>query len=55
VENQDSPYYDLTLRPTAEDFETGEVVAPLNEIPAVPGGDYTGATEWASTEAHPLW
>jgi len=37
VENESSPYYNLTLKPTAEDFETGNVVAPLDEIPAVPG------------------
>lgn len=37
VENENSPYYNLTLTPTAEDFEAGEVVAPLDEIAAVPG------------------
>jgi hypothetical protein len=37
VENEGSPYYNLTLKPTAEDFETGNVVAPPDEIPAVPG------------------
>ncbi len=37
AENQNSPYYNLTLKPTPIDFETGDVVAPLDEIPAVPG------------------
>ena len=37
VENENSPYYGLTLKPTAEDFEKGDVVAPADEIPAVPG------------------
>jgi len=30
VENEKSPYYNLTLKPTAEDFEKGEVVAPAD-------------------------
>jgi len=37
VENEKSPWYNLTLKPTAEDFETGEVVAPKDDVPAVPG------------------
>ncbi len=37
VENESSPYYNLTLKPTPEDFEKGEVVAPPDEIAAVPG------------------
>lgn len=37
MENKDSPWYNLTLRPTAEDFETGNVVAPPDDIAAVPG------------------
>ncbi len=36
---KDSPYYNLTLKPTAEDFEKGEVVAPEDDVPAVPGRD----------------
>ena len=37
VDNESSPYYNLTLKPTAEDFEKGEVVAPPDDIAAVPG------------------
>lgn len=37
VENESSPYYSLTLKPTAEDFERGEVVAPPDDIAPVPG------------------
>jgi len=39
VENESSPYYNLTLKPTPEDFEKGEVVAPPDDITAVPGQD----------------
>jgi hypothetical protein len=39
TENKDSKWYNLTLKPTAEDFEKGEVVAPPDEIAAVPGED----------------
>ncbi|NQT03576.1 MAG: Gfo/Idh/MocA family oxidoreductase [Planctomycetes bacterium] len=39
TENKSSPWYNLTLKPTAEDFEKGEVEAPLDDIPAVPGRD----------------
>jgi myo-inositol 2-dehydrogenase/D-chiro-inositol 1-dehydrogenase len=39
MENENSPYYGLTLKPTAEDFETGEVVAPPDDIVAVPGSE----------------
>jgi len=39
LENESSPYYNLTLKPTAEDFEKGEVVAPPDDIAAVPGQD----------------
>lgn len=39
TENKDSKWYNLTLKPTAEDFEKGEVVAPADEIAAVPGED----------------
>ncbi len=34
-----SPWYDLTLKPTAEDFETGSVVAPAEDSVPVPGQD----------------
>ncbi len=37
VENEASPWYNLTVKPTAMDFEAGQVVAPPDEIPAVPG------------------
>lgn len=37
VENESSPYYNLTLKPTPEDFEKGEVVAPKDDVAAVPG------------------
>jgi len=39
MENESSPYYALTLKPTAEDFETGEVVAPADDIVAIPGSE----------------
>ena len=39
MENENSPYYSLTLKPTAEDFETGQVVAPPDDIVAVPGSE----------------
>ncbi len=39
MDNPTSPYYGLTLKPTAEDFETGEVVAPPDDIVAVPGAE----------------
>ncbi len=37
--NQNSPYYNLTLSPAAEDFEKGDVKAPADDVPAVPGRD----------------
>jgi len=37
TENQQSPWYNLTLRPTAEDFEKGNVKAPPDDIVAIPG------------------
>jgi myo-inositol 2-dehydrogenase/D-chiro-inositol 1-dehydrogenase len=37
TENQDSPWYNLTLKPTAEDFEKGEVVAPPDDVVPIPG------------------
>lgn len=37
TENKESPWYNLTLKPSAEDFEKGEVVAPPDDVVAVPG------------------
>jgi len=37
--NEESQWYNLTLKPTAADFETGEVVAPTDDIAPVPGRD----------------
>lgn len=37
VENESSPWYNLTCKPSALDFESGQVTAPADEIPAVPG------------------
>jgi myo-inositol 2-dehydrogenase/D-chiro-inositol 1-dehydrogenase len=39
MENTGSPWYNLTLTPTAADFETGEVVAPPDDIVPIPGRD----------------
>jgi len=39
VENQKSPWYNLTLKPTAEDFEKGTVVAPPDDVVPIPGRD----------------
>jgi myo-inositol 2-dehydrogenase/D-chiro-inositol 1-dehydrogenase len=39
TENKNSPWYNLTVKPTAEDFEKGPVVAPPDDIVAVPGKD----------------
>ena len=36
MQNQNSPFYALELKPTAADFEKGEVTAP-EEVPPVPG------------------
>jgi len=35
--NTESPWYNLTLKPAALDFESGEVVAPKDEVCPVPG------------------
>lgn len=35
--NAKSPYYSLTLRPSAEDFEKGRITAPPDDVVAVPG------------------
>ena len=37
LERQDSPYYNLTLTPTAEDYEKGAVVAPKDNVFPIPG------------------
>ncbi|MBN2563572.1 MAG: Gfo/Idh/MocA family oxidoreductase, partial [Phycisphaerae bacterium] len=37
ADNEKSPWYNLTLKPTAEDFETGQVVAPKDDVVAIPG------------------
>jgi predicted dehydrogenase len=39
TEKTDSQWYNLTLKPSAEDFEKGEVVAPEDDIAAIPGSD----------------
>jgi len=42
TENKDSPWYNLTLKPTAEDFEKGNVVAPPDDVVPVPGAEEKG-------------
>ena len=37
--NEGSQWYNLTLKPTAADFEKGDVVAPTDDIAPVPGRD----------------
>jgi myo-inositol 2-dehydrogenase/D-chiro-inositol 1-dehydrogenase len=37
VENESSPWYNLTMKPTAEDFEKGQVVAPPDDVVPIPG------------------
>ncbi len=37
VDNENSPYYHLTLKPTPDDFEKGDVIAPPDDIAPVPG------------------
>jgi len=39
TENTGSSWYNLTLTPTAADFETSEVVAPPDDIVPIPGRD----------------
>jgi predicted dehydrogenase len=39
TENKNSQWYNLTLKPTAEDFEKGEVVAPEDDVAPIPGSD----------------
>lgn len=36
-----SPWYGLTLSPSAEDFEKGDVIAPVDEIAPTPGRAYS--------------
>jgi myo-inositol 2-dehydrogenase / D-chiro-inositol 1-dehydrogenase len=37
--NDKSPYYNIRLTPSAEDFEKGDVKAPADEVAPVPGKD----------------
>jgi predicted dehydrogenase len=37
MENKDSPWYNLTCKPSAEDFEIGDVKAPPDDVVAIPG------------------
>jgi len=37
MEKEDSPWYNLTLKPTAEDFEKGPVTAPPDDVAPIPG------------------
>lgn len=39
TENERSPWYNLTLKPTAMDFESGSVTAPPDDVFPVPGTD----------------
>jgi myo-inositol 2-dehydrogenase/D-chiro-inositol 1-dehydrogenase len=39
TEKKDSQWYNLTLKPTAEDFEKGTVTAPPDDVVPVPGKD----------------
>jgi myo-inositol 2-dehydrogenase / D-chiro-inositol 1-dehydrogenase len=39
TEDQTSPFYSLTVKPTAQDFETGSVVAPPDNVAPAPGKD----------------
>ncbi|MBN2137872.1 MAG: Gfo/Idh/MocA family oxidoreductase [Sedimentisphaerales bacterium] len=39
IKNKDSRWYNLTLKPTAEDFEKGPVTAPEDDVCAIPGKD----------------
>jgi myo-inositol 2-dehydrogenase / D-chiro-inositol 1-dehydrogenase len=39
TENKESAWYDLTLKPTAEDFEKRTVTAPPDDVVPVPGKD----------------
>ena len=37
MEKPDSPYYNLTLKPAALDFEKGPVTAPPDDVAPIPG------------------
>jgi hypothetical protein len=37
TENEQSPWYSFTLKPTAEDFEKGDVQAPPDDVVPKPG------------------
>ncbi len=37
MENKDSPWYNYTCKPSAEDFEKGPVTAPEDDVAAIPG------------------
>jgi myo-inositol 2-dehydrogenase/D-chiro-inositol 1-dehydrogenase len=37
TKSEDSPWYNLTLKPTAEDFEKGPVSAPKDDVVPIPG------------------
>jgi len=39
VKNKDSEWYALTCKPSAEDFEKGQVKAPPDDVVAIPGKD----------------
>ena len=39
IENTDSPWYNLTLKPTAMDFEKGPVEAPPDDVVPIPGSE----------------
>ena len=39
AENDGSQWYNLQLRPTAEDFENGTVVAPKDDVAPIPGSE----------------
>jgi myo-inositol 2-dehydrogenase/D-chiro-inositol 1-dehydrogenase len=39
MENTDSPWYNLTLKPTALDFEKGPVEAPPDDVVPIPGSE----------------
>lgn len=37
MENKESPWYNYTCKPSAEDFEKGPVTAPEDDVAAIPG------------------
>lgn len=39
TKNTNSPYYNLILKPTAEDFESGKITAPKDGVAPVPGSE----------------